>query len=100
VTAFKNPLQLTQILPQLQQQFGQTPAGVQLLQVLLVYVIQGSFLLGVALMAAACVVNFFLKEVPLQKSFAQEASPAQATAATSPEGPYAIGVGAARQHTD
>jgi hypothetical protein len=38
--------------------------------------------------------------VPLQKSFAQEASPAQATAATSPEGPYAIGVGAARQHTD
>ena len=55
LAAFDNPLQLAQILPQLQQQFGQTPAGAQLLTVLLanvreslVYAIQGSFLLAAA----------------------------------------------------
>jgi len=72
---FKNPLQLSQILPQLQQQFAQIPNGAQLLQALLgdvreslVYAIQGSFLLGAVLMVVACAVNFFLKEVPLRKS--------------------------------
>ena len=95
VAAFGNPLQLAQILPQLQAQFGQTPAGAQLLQALLghvkeslVYAIQGSFLLGAVLMAAACVVNFFLKEVPLKKSY-DEPAPEQGVAAASPEGPYA-----------
>lgn len=80
VAAFENPLQLSHILPQLQQQLGQTPAGAQLLQLLLgnvkeslVFAIQGSFLLGAALMAVACVVNLFLKEVPLKKSYDAEA---------------------------
>jgi EmrB/QacA subfamily drug resistance transporter len=96
VSAFENPLQLVQILPQLQAQFGQTPAGAQLLQLLLgnvkeslVYAIQGSFLLGAVLMALACVVNFFLKEVPLKKTF--DDAPGQAAAAASPDGTVAPG---------
>ena len=74
LTAFDNPLQLAQILPQLQQQFGQTPAGAQLLPVLLtnvkeslVYAIQGSFLLAAVLLAIALIVNFFLQDLPLKK---------------------------------
>ena len=96
LAAFKNPLQLAQVLPQLQAQFGQTAAGAQLLQALLgnvkgslVFAIQGSFLLGAVLMAGACVVNFFLKEVPLKKSYDAEVAPAEAAAAASPEGPFA-----------
>jgi type II secretory pathway pseudopilin PulG len=96
---FKNPLQLVQILPQLQQQFASLPNGPQLLQALLldvkdslVYAIQGSFLLGAVLMAAACVVNFFLKEVPLKKSYAPEGQGAtQATTPTEPGTPVAVG---------
>jgi hypothetical protein len=92
---FNNPLQLVQLLPQLQQRFAQLPGGAQLLQTLLgnvkdslVYAIQGSFLLGAVLMAVACAVNFFLKEVPLRKSFAEEVQPALAAAEANPEGPY------------
>lgn len=72
---FKNPLQLGQIMGELTKQFAQIPNGPQLLQAMLldvreslVYAIQGSFLLGAVLMAIACVVNFFLKEVPLRKT--------------------------------
>ena len=84
-------------MPQLQQRFAQLPGGAQLLQTLLgnvkdslVYAIQGSFLLGAVLMAVACVVNFFLKEVPLRRSFAEEVQPAPAAAEANPEGPYLI----------
>src|SRR5919202_357568 len=94
---FNNPLQLGQLLPQLQQRFAQLPGGAQLLQTLLgnvkdslVFAIQGSFLLGAVLMAVACAVNFFLKEVPLRKSFAEEVQPAPAAAEANPEGPYLI----------
>ena len=45
----------------------------------LVYAIQGSFLFGAVLVALACGVNFFLQELPLRKSFAEEpAAPALA----------------------
>jgi hypothetical protein len=86
-------------MPQLQQQFAQMPGGVALLQSLvdtmknsLVYAIQGSFLLGAVLMAGACVVNFFLKEIPLRKSNApvvQDA--AQGAPAGEPGLPVAVG---------
>ncbi len=46
----------------------------------LVYAIQGSFLLGAVLMAIACVVNFFLKEVPLRKTNAAPDTQAAPTA--------------------
>jgi MFS family permease len=90
---FKNPLQLVQILPQLQAQFAQIPGGQQLLLLLLsnvkeslVFAIQGSFLLGAALMVPACLVNFFLQEIPLRKSFTEEAAePVQAIGDISPE---------------
>jgi EmrB/QacA subfamily drug resistance transporter len=93
VEPFKNPLQLVQILPQLQAQFAQIPNGLQFLQAMLtnvkeslVYAIQGSFLLGAVLVAVACGVNFFLKELPLRKSFAEPVpATAQAIAAESPE---------------
>lgn len=90
VAAFKNPLQLVQTQATLQQVFGRTPEGAQLLTRLfanatdsLVYAIQGSFLLGAVLMAGACVVNFFLKEVPLRKSHT-DAPPASGTSSTVP----------------
>src|SRR5439155_20994712 len=85
---FKNPLQLLQILPQLQAQFAQVPNGAQLLQALLTdvqdslaYAIQGSFLLGSVLMAVACGVCFLLKEIPLRKSNREEVPPIQSAAA-------------------
>jgi len=95
---FKNPLQLLQILPQLQAQFAQIPGGQQLLLLLLdnvkeslVFAIQGSFLLGAVLMVPACLVNFFLREIPLRKSFKEEAAePVQAVADMSPEDALAI----------
>ena len=87
LAAFDNPLQLAQILPQLQQQFGQTPAGAQLLTVLLenvkeslVYAIQGSFLLATILLGIALVVNFFLKDIPLKKR-GEETAAAEVNAA-------------------
>lgn len=89
VAAFENPLQLAQIRDQLEASFAQLPGGPQLLATLLgnvreslVVAIQGSFLLAAGLMALACVVNFFLKEVPLKKSY--DEAPGQAAAAASP----------------
>ena len=91
---FGNPLQLIQIMPQLQAQFATIPNGPQHLQILLenvrgslVYAIQGSFLLGAALMAVACAVNFFLKEIPLKTKAAPQP---QATAANQESGAVAI----------
>ena len=96
LTAFDNPLQLLQILPRLQQAFGQQPGGLALLQTLLtnvkdslVYAIQGSFQLAAILLALACVVNFFLKEIPLRKTFREE--PEQAIATASPDATGAPG---------
>jgi EmrB/QacA subfamily drug resistance transporter len=99
LTAFDNPLQLVQILPQLQQQFASLPNGPQLLQSLLnnvreslVYAIDGAFLIGAVLVAVACVVNFFLPELPLRKTFAEEGrDPLEAVAAASPEDALATG---------
>jgi EmrB/QacA subfamily drug resistance transporter len=101
---FKNPLQVVQLLPELQTRFAQLPGGEQLLQSLvaimkgsLVYAIQGSFLLGAVLMAGACVVNFFLKEVPLRTSndpvpqVTTQATPVGATGAAVPVGAMAAG---------
>lgn len=96
VAGFRNPLQLVQTLARLQQLFGQTPQGAKLLTDLfnnarnsLVYAIQGSFLLGAALMAAACVVNFFLKEVPLRRSYATD-PPTAKTGVASLAGPESV----------
>ncbi len=93
---FDNPLQLLQIRDQIMAQFGQQPGGLQLFHLLetnvkdsLVYAIQGSFMLSAILMAIACVVNFFLQEIPLRKTF--EETPAQAVAAASPEATDAPG---------
>jgi EmrB/QacA subfamily drug resistance transporter len=82
--AFKNPLQLGQILPRLQQQFGQTAEGARTLQIMLgnvkealVYGLHGTFLIGAALVAVAFVANFFLKEIPLRKRMAPAAAMAE-----------------------
>jgi EmrB/QacA subfamily drug resistance transporter len=99
LTAFNNPLGLAQVLSQLQAMFAGLPGGPQLLTTLLasvkdalVYAIDGAFLLGAVLIALAWVVNLFLPEIPLRKSFAEQtAQPVQAVAAGSPEGAYATG---------
>ena len=71
---FNNPLQLIQIRPRLEAAFGMYPGGPQLLQALmnnvhdaLVKGLHAIFLVGAILMAAATVVNLFLREVPLRK---------------------------------
>lgn len=93
---FDNPLQLLQILPQLQQEFAKQPGGPQLLQLLvgnvkdsLVYAIQSSFILAAIMMGIACIVNLFLQEIPLRRR--EDMQPTQAIAATVPEGVEAPG---------
>ncbi|MGI8855849.1 MAG: MDR family MFS transporter [Thermomicrobiales bacterium] len=82
LTAFKDPLQLAQVLPRLQAQFAALPNGPQLLQTLLantrdalVYAITGVFLISAVLTAIAFATDFWLKEVPLRKSFAPPVTP-------------------------
>lgn len=84
IAAFKNPLQLAQILPRLQAQFGQAPDGARALAALLgnvrealVFALRGTFLLGAALIVVAFLVNFFLKEIPLRKRMAPAAAMAE-----------------------
>lgn len=77
LAAFKNPLQLAQSLPSLREQFAAFPNGQQLLQTLLentknalVSGITGVFLIATILSLVALITNFWLKEIPLRKSFA------------------------------
>jgi EmrB/QacA subfamily drug resistance transporter len=82
LAAFKDPLQLAQVLPQLKDQFAALPNGPQLLQTLLantkdalVYAITGVFLISAILTVIAFATDFWLKEVPLRKSFAPPVMP-------------------------
>jgi EmrB/QacA subfamily drug resistance transporter len=90
---FRNPLQLTQLLPRLQEQFARIPNGQQVLQTLLnnvrdslVYAIDGVFLIGAGIVAVAFVANFFLREIPLRK---REAPGVPAAAPARPATPAA-----------
>ncbi|HET8632027.1 MAG TPA: MDR family MFS transporter [Thermomicrobiales bacterium] len=75
LTVFRNPLQLTQIMPQLEQTFARLPNGPQLLQTLLghvkdalVYSLSSCFWMGTILVAVAFVVTIFLPEIELRKT--------------------------------
>ena len=92
---FRDPLQLTQFLPQLQQQFAAIPNGQQLLGTLLVnvrdslaYALQGVFLASAVLMGIAFVSSFFLKEIALRKTVGEQPSgaPQPAESAVAPAG--------------
>jgi hypothetical protein len=94
LNAFKNPLQLAQVLPQLKDQFGAFPNGAQLLQTLLantkdalVYAITGVFMIGMILSFATFILNFWLKEVPLRASFAPPESATAEAALAGAETP-------------
>ena len=70
---FSNPLMLAQIRPQLEAGFGRYPSGPELLKVLLanvrialVHGIHQIFVVGAVIMAAAVILNAFLREVPLR----------------------------------
>ena len=96
LTAFDNPLQLVQLRDRLTEQFGALPGGAALLQTLtnnvresLVYAIQGSFFLAAILLGIAFVVNFFLKDIPLRKTF--DDAPAQEVNAAAPNATAAPG---------
>jgi EmrB/QacA subfamily drug resistance transporter len=72
--AFKEPLLLVQIRPQLDAAFAKIPGGLDLLRKLLanvrVALVQGLhaiFLMGAILMVVATIANMFLREVPLRK---------------------------------
>ena len=94
LAAFKDPLQLAQVLPQLKSQFAALPNGPQLLQTLLantkdalVYAITGVFLISAILTVIAFATDFWLKEVPLRKSFAPPVIPEAEGAIVSSETP-------------
>jgi EmrB/QacA subfamily drug resistance transporter len=94
LAAFKDPLQLAQVLPQLKGQFAALPNGPQLLQTLLantkdalVYAITGVFLISAVLTVIAFATDFWLKEVPLRKSFAPPVMPEAEGAIISSETP-------------
>ena len=94
LTAFKNPLQLAQVLPRLREQFAAFPNGQQLLQTLLdntkdalVHAITGVFLISMFLSIVALVLNFWLKEIPLRTSFAPTETPVAQAAVASSETP-------------
>ena len=81
---FRNPLQLTQMLPQLQERFAAFPNGPQLLQALLTnvrdalaYALQGVFLASAVLVGIALVSSLFLKEIALRTSHGEQAEGAE-----------------------
>ncbi|HEX5501320.1 MAG TPA: MDR family MFS transporter [Thermomicrobiales bacterium] len=85
LTPFRNPLQLTQIMPQLEQTFAQLPNGPQLLQSLLghvkdslVYSLSSCFWMGTILVAVAFLVTFFLPEIELRKTNREQPATADA----------------------
>jgi EmrB/QacA subfamily drug resistance transporter len=70
---FENPLLLVQVRPQLEQLFGQTPGGLQLLQTLfmgvrgaLMHGLQEIFFWSAVIMTASVVLHVFLRRVPLR----------------------------------
>lgn len=80
---FRNPLQLAQIRPQLDAMFAQIPNGPALLGQLLsnvpaslVHALNGVFVIAGVVVAAAGLLNFALREIPLRKSFEGAAAPA------------------------
>lgn len=98
---FHNPLQLGQIMPQLQAQFAQIPNGPALLTLLLANVkgslvsaIGGVFFIAAFIVVVALLANIFLPEVPLRKAFAPE----NVAEAPSPEGAYATGKTASQEN--
>jgi EmrB/QacA subfamily drug resistance transporter len=79
---FNNPLLVVQYRDRLEAAFGQYPGGTALLHRLfenvrnaLVHGLHAIFVIGTLLMVIGVVVNFFLREIPLQK---RAAAPAQA----------------------
>ncbi|HEV2989169.1 MAG TPA: MDR family MFS transporter [Candidatus Angelobacter sp.] len=79
---FNNPLLVVQYRDRLEAAFGQYPGGTALLHRLfdnvrnaLVHGIHAIFVVGAVLMASVVVVNFFLREIPLQKRAAAPAQP-------------------------
>jgi len=99
--AFKNPLQLSSIMGQLQQEFAKFPNGLQILATLLdnvkeslVQSLSSVFLIGAVLVAISFVANFFLPEIALRKSFA---AAEQTEAVAGAEGAYATGKAASEQ---
>jgi MFS family permease len=98
---FHNPLQLGQIMPQLQAQFAQFPNGPALLVTLLTNVkgslvsaIGGVFFIATFVVGVALLANIFLPEIPLRKAFAPE----DVAEAPSPEGAYATGKTASQEN--
>jgi hypothetical protein len=76
---FSNPLMLSQIRPQLEAGFAHYPGGLQLLNLLfanvriaLVHGIHAIFVIGAVIMAAAVVLNAFLREVRLKSRMHSE----------------------------
>jgi MFS family permease len=74
LVAFKEPLLLVQIRPQLDAAFAKIPGGPEILQkllanvrVALVHGLHAIFLMGAILMVIAVIANLFLREVPLRK---------------------------------
>jgi len=97
LAAFKNPLLVVQYRSQLETAFGQYPGGANLLHHLmdnvrnaLVHGLHAIFVIGTSLMVIGVVVNFFLREVPLQKRAAAPPAPAEETPATEVEPSTAI----------
>jgi EmrB/QacA subfamily drug resistance transporter len=87
LAAFRDPLRLGQLLPGLRTNLAQTPGGAQLLQALLdnvraglVHAVNGVFTISAVIVALACVLNLFLKDIPLRKSFADDKGPEAAGA--------------------
>jgi len=77
---FQNPLLVVQFRSRLEAAFGQYSGGADLLQRLmanvrnaLVHGLHAIFVIGTLLMVIGVVVNFFLREVPLQKRAAAPA---------------------------
>jgi EmrB/QacA subfamily drug resistance transporter len=90
---FRNPLQLAQIRSQLEAAFAQVPngQGQALLDHLflnvrdsLVYALNGVFLIAAIVVAAAGVLNFALREIPLRKTFESAVAPTAVKPAEQP----------------
>ncbi len=97
LAAFKNPLLVVQFRSRLEAAFGQYPGGADLLHRLmenvrnaLVHGLHAIFVIGALLMVIGVVVNFFLREVPLQKRAAAPPAAAPESQAAEVEPSAAI----------
>jgi hypothetical protein len=84
---FENPLLLVQVRPQLEQMFGSTPGGLQLLQTLfmnvklaLMHGLQEIFFWSAVIMSASILLHVFLKRVPVRSHAAPDTSASTAAA--------------------